>query len=295
MFASLSPFQKLLKAEQPLQIVGVINPLIALIAQEIGFKALYLSGGGVSTADLGLPDLSLSSLDDVLLQIRRITSRTSLPLFVDADTGWGSPLNVYRAFAEMSKAGAYGAHIEDQSSQKRCGHRDGKQLVSTQEMVGRIKAATDGRLKDDFVVIARTDAIGIEGNESAVERALAYQDAGADMIFVEAASEHETYRLFSKALKVPILANMTEFGKTPLSTTSELQGVGVEAVLYPLSAYRAMNFAATQVLTAIKEQGTQESCLKQMQTRESLYNTINYLDYEKALDKYLEGETENGR
>lgn len=294
MFKSSTPLENLLKSEQPLQLVGVINPLIATMAKDVGFKAIYLSGGGVACADLGLPDLGLTSLDDVLLQIRRITARVDLPLFVDADTGWGSPLNVSRTFYEMSKAGAFGAHIEDQNTSKRCGHREGKKLVDTQTMCSRIKAATDGRIQDNFVVIARTDALAVEPVEAALERALAYQEAGADMIFVEAAQTLEVYKTFSSALKVPILANITEFGKTPIASVQALAEVGVDVALYPLSAFRAMNLAALTVLKTIKEQGSQEACLDMMQTREALYKTIRYDDYEKTLDEYLTKETEHG-
>jgi methylisocitrate lyase len=294
LFKSSTPLDKLLKLEKPLQLVGVINPLVALMAEQVGFNAIYLSGGGVACADLGLPDLSLTSLDDVLSQIRRITSITNLPLFVDADTGWGSPLNAKRSFAQISKAGAFGAHIEDQSIEKRCGHRDGKVLVSTQMMCSRIKAATDGRNRDDFVVIARTDALALEGPGKTIERAIAYQEAGADMIFVEAANDLSTYQTFKDALDIPILANMTEFGKTPLASITQLQAVGVDVVLYPLSAFRAMNLAALTVLKTIREQGSQEACLDMMQTREALYKTINYDEFEKTLDDYLMKEREHG-
>lgn len=293
MFSLSSPFEKLLKQEHPLQIVGVPNPLIALMAKDIGYKAIYLSGGGVSAGDLGLPDLGLIALEDVLIQIRRITSRVDLPLFVDVDTGWGSPLNVYRTFEQVSKAGAFGAHIEDQNTDKRCGHRDGKKLVATQDMVARIKAATDGRVHDDFVVIARTDALNLEGEARALERAIAYQEAGADMIFVESPTNLETYQAFANQLDIPILANMTEFGKTPLADCNQLKALGVSAILYPLTAFRAMNFAAFETLRTLREAGTQESMLEKMQTRAALYETIDYHQFEEALDQYLKEEGTN--
>lgn len=286
-------FKQALSQENPLQIVGVINPLIALIAQEIGYQALYLSGAGVANSDLGLPDLAVTSLDDVLHQIRHITSRVALPLLVDADTGWGHPLNVYRTFYEISKAGAAGAHIEDQNTNKRCGHRGNKHLVSTQEMNARIKAAVDGRLSDDFLVVARTDALAVEGKDKALERALSYQAAGADMIFLEAPTELLEYKRFSEALDIPVLANMTEFGKTPLAEKSELAEFGVQAILYPLSAFRAMNLAAETVLKDIRTQGSQKQSLERMQTRESLYQTLGYQEFEQTMDRYLAREHED--
>ena len=287
-------FKQALAQENPLQIVGVINPLVALMAQEVGFKSLYLSGAGVANSDLGLPDLAVTSLDDVLHQIHHITSRVSLPLLVDADTGWGHPLNVYRTFFEMSKAGAAGAHIEDQNINKRCGHRGNKHLVGSSEMESRIKAAVDGRSFDDFLVVARTDAIAVEGEDKALERALNYQAAGADMIFVEAPTTLETYKTFSDALDIPLLANMTEFGKTPLAEKSELKALGVGAILYPLSAFRAMNYAAQQVLQDIRAHGHQKQSLERMQTRDALYETLGYTEFEETMDKYLSMEKEHG-
>lgn len=272
--------------EKPLQIVGTIHAYAAKLAQQAGFKAIYLSGAGVANAELGLPDLAMTSLDDVLISVNRITDACDLPLIVDADTGWGSFLNISRSFRLLSKAGAAGAHIEDQTEMKRCGHREGKQCVSTATMVGRIQAALEGRINDHFFVIARTDALASEGEAATLERALAYQAAGAQAIFLEAVTELSQYQRFAKALSVPVMANMTEFGKTPLFTLEHLQQAGVQLVLYPLSAFRAMNQAAFNVYQTIKKQGTQISLLDTMQTREELYRVLDYVRYEKIIDQH---------
>lgn len=282
-------FRQILRKERPLQLIGITNALTALMAQEAGYKALYLSGAGVANSDLGLPDLGLTSLDDVLMLVRRITSRTTLPLIVDVDTGWGSPLNVYRTFFEISKAGAAGAHIEDQGILKRCGHRPGKKLVSIPNMVARIHAALEGRRDPAFVVIARTDAISVEGPKKALARAKAYEAAGADIIFVEAAIDLTTYKMFSEQLGVPILANITEFGCTPLFSLEELSIAGVSIALYPLTIFRSMNYAALHALKTLRSTGTQVSLLTMMQTRESLYQLLGYSNFEQALDHFLEG------
>ncbi|MBS0288283.1 MAG: methylisocitrate lyase [Proteobacteria bacterium] len=283
------PGQKLrqaIKAEKPLQLPGVINAYAAKLAQSVGFKALYLSGAGVANANFALPDLAMTSLNDVLGTVQQIVNATDLPLVVDADTGWGSPLNVKRTFQMLSQAGAAGAHIEDQTEAKRCGHRQGKQLVSAIEMVTKIKAALDGREHDSFLVMARTDAFAVEGEKGALERALMYQAAGADALFIEALTSLEQYAVFTKALSIPVLANITEFGKTPLYTKAELAKQGVAIVLYPLSAFRAMNAAALKVYKAIYEQGTQQSVVDLMQNRNELYQFLNYEQFEKELDNY---------
>lgn len=276
-----------LQQQQPLQIAGVIHAYAAKLAEQAGFHALYLSGAGVANAQFALPDLAMTSMNDVVDMVSKITAATSLPLLVDVDTGWGSPLNVYRTFKCISQAGAAGAHIEDQTEAKRCGHRDGKQIVTQQEMIGRIKAALDGRDTSDFMVMARTDAIAVEGIDKALERAIAYQNAGAEAIFVEAITELSQYTRFSQALNIPILANITEFGKTPLFTLEALKQAGVSMALYPLSAFRAMNAAALQVYSTIRTQGTQQSLIPLMQTRAELYDLLHYEAYEKKLDDYL--------
>lgn len=275
-----------LKEWDPLPIVGVIHAYAARLAERVGHRAIYLSGAGVANAEFALPDLALTALPDVLDQVRKITDATALPLLVDADTGWGGPLAVERTFRLLSKAGAAGAHIEDQTESKRCGHRAGKQLVSVSQMKGRLKAALDGRIRADFMVMARTDAIAVEGEQAALERACAYEAAGADAIFVEAVTSLEQYRVFTQALTVPVLANMTEFGKTPLLTREQLKQVNVKMILYPLSAFRAMNAAALAVYQAILTQGSQQSLLDRMQTRQALYET---LDYERLERKSEEG------
>lgn len=280
-------FKALLAKTNPLPIVGVIHAYAAKLAEQAGHQAIYLSGAGVANAQFALPDLALTSLNDVVEQTTKITDATALPLLVDADTGWGSPLNVRRTFRLLSKAGAAGAHIEDQTESKRCGHREGKKLVSTHQMVSRLKAALDGRVHDNFMVMARTDALAVEGVEGALSRAIAYQEAGADALFIEAVSSIEQYKVFTQALKVPVLANMTEFGKTPLMTLAQLKEAKVSMVLYPLSAFRAMNLIALKVYEVILKEGTQQSLLSQMQTREALYKSLGYETYEKELNQYL--------
>jgi methylisocitrate lyase len=271
--------------ESPLQLVGAINANHALLAQRAGFQAIYLSGGGVAAGSLGLPDLGISNLDDVLTDVRRITDVCALPLLVDADTGFGpSALNVARTVRAISKAGAAGLHIEDQVGAKRCGHRPGKEIVSQQEMVDRIRAAVDARTDDQFVIMARTDALAVEGLEAAIARAVACVEAGADMIFPEAVTELAMYRRFADAVGVPVLANITEFGSTPLFTVEQLRGAGVGLALYPLSAFRAMNKAAENVYQAIRRDGTQQQVLDTMQTRAELYERINYHSFEQHLD-----------
>jgi methylisocitrate lyase len=262
-----------LRAERPLQVVGVINAYAAILAEKTGFKALYLSGAGVANASRGIPDIGLTTLNEVLTDVRRITAITQLPLLVDADTGWENPRKTVR---EMIKAGAAGIHLEDQVEAKRCGHLAGKQLVSSREMVTRIKGALAGRSDSRFVIMARTDAAGVEGLDKAIERARLYSDAGADMIFAEALNSLEQYRHFVRAVRVPVLANITEIGKTPLFNVRELAAAGVSLVLYPLSAFRAMNAAALKVYRAIRTKGTQRSVLRQMQTRAELYEFLGY-------------------
>ncbi|HFT1529592.1 TPA: methylisocitrate lyase [Providencia stuartii] len=278
-------FRNALDSETPLQLVGTINANHALLAQRAGYKAIYLSGGGVAAGSLGLPDLGISTLDDVLIDIRRITDVCDLPLMVDADIGFGpSAFNVARTMKSIYKAGAAGLHLEDQVGAKRCGHRPNKEIVSTQEMVDRIKAAVDARVDDNFVIMARTDALAVEGLEAALERAHAYIEAGADMLFPEAITELSMYQQFVNHTQVPVLANLTEFGKTPLFTLDELRCVGIAIALYPLSAFRAMNKAAEQVYTTLRQEGTQKSVVPIMQTRDELYQSINYYDYEQKLD-----------
>jgi len=264
------------KQEQPLQVVGVINAYCALLAQQAGHKALYLSGAGVANASRGIPDIGLTTLEDVLTDVRRITAVTDLPLLVDADTGWPEDDGVARTIHELSIAGAAGAHLEDQVSAKQCGHLPGKTLVSTDEMVERLKGAIDGRGSDDFVIMARCDACSVEGLESAITRSQKYVEAGADMIFAEALSSLENYRIFTASVSVPVLANITEFGKTPFFTREELCEAGLGLILYPLSAFRAMNAAALNVYSAINTDGTQKSVIDQMQTRAELYKTLGY-------------------
>jgi methylisocitrate lyase len=277
--------------EHPLQIAGAINAYTARLAQACGFRALYLSGGGVAANSLGLPDLGISSMDDVLTDVRRITDAVALPLLVDADTGWGGAFNIARTVRSFIKFGAAGLHIEDQVQSKRCGHRPGKEIVPQEEMVDRIKAAVDARTEASFVIMARTDALAVDGLERAIERAIACVEAGADMIFPEAMTELSMYRRFKEAVKVPILANITEFGQTPLYTREELATVGVDIVLHCCSAYRAMNAAALGVYQAIRRDGTQKNVLDRMQTREDLYKYLDYHAYEAKLDKlFAEGK-----
>lgn len=278
-------FRDAVQSESPLQLVGAINANHALLAKRAGYKAIYLSGGGVAAGSLGIPDLGISTLDDVLTDVRRITDVCDLPLLVDADIGFGpSAFNVVRTVKSLTKAGAAGMHIEDQVGAKRCGHRPNKEIVSKQEMVDRIKAAVDARTDEDFVVMARTDALAVEGLESALDRAQAYIEAGADMLFPEAITELAMYRLFTDKISVPVLANITEFGKTPLFTLDELRSVNIAIALYPLTAFRAMNKAAENVYNTLRREGTQQSLISQMQTREELYQSINYYDYEDKLD-----------
>ena len=278
-------FRIALKEESPLQIIGAINANHALLAKRAGFKAIYLSGGGVAAGSLGLPDLGISNLDDVLTDVRRITDVCDLPLLVDIDTGFGaSAFNVARTIKSMIKFGAAAVHIEDQVGAKRCGHRPGKEIVTTQEMVDRIKAAVDARTDPDFVIMARTDALAVEGFDAALERAHRYVEAGADMVFPEAITELPMYQRFASKLQVPILANITEFGATPLFTVEELKSVDVGMVLYPLSAFRAMNKAAENVYNAVRRDGTQKNVVDTMQTRMELYDRINYHSFEQKLD-----------
>lgn len=278
-------FRDAVNSESPLQLVGTINANHALLAQQAGYKAIYLSGGGVAAGSLGIPDLGISTLDDVLIDIRRITDVCDLPLMVDADIGFGpSAFNVARTVKSIAKAGAAGLHLEDQVGAKRCGHRPNKEIVSTQEMVDRIKAAVDARTDENFVIMARTDALAVEGLEAALERASAYIKAGADMLFPEAITELGMYQQFTRHTQVPVLANLTEFGQTPLFTLDELRSVGIAIALYPLSAFRAMNKAAEQVYTTLRQQGTQKNVVSLMQTREELYKSINYYQYEEKLD-----------
>ena len=284
-YSAGAAFRKAVQEESPLQIVGAINANHALLAKRAGYKAIYLSGGGVAAGSLGLPDLGISSLDDVLTDIRRITDVCDLPLLVDADTGFGSSaFNVARTVKSMIKFGAAGLHIEDQVGAKRCGHRPGKEIVSKEEMVDRIKAAVDARTDPNFVIMARTDALAVDGLEAALERAVACVEAGADMIFPEAITDLDMYATFAKAVNVPILANITEFGSTPLFTLDELRSAHVGLALYPLSAFRAMNKAADNVYRALRRDGTQKNVVDTMQTRMELYESINYHDFEQKLD-----------
>lgn len=276
-------FRAAIQAESPLQVVGTITAYAALMAKRTGFKAIYLSGGGVAANSLGMPDLGISTMEDVLTDIRRITDVCDLPLLVDVDTGWGGAFSIARTVRSLSKAGAAAMHIEDQVATKRCGHRPGKAIVSKEEMADRIKAAVDAR-SNDFVIMARTDAIAVEGIESAIERAIACVEAGADMIFPEAIYTLEQYRQFKDAVKVPILANITEFGQTPLFTTDELRSAGVDIVLYCCGAYRAMNKGAQTFYETVRRDGTQKAVVPIMQTRDQLYDFLDYHQYEQKLD-----------
>jgi methylisocitrate lyase len=284
-------FRKALAEENPLQIVGTINAYSAMMAERVGHKAIYLSGGGVANASFGLPDLGMTSCNDVLEDVRRISSAVETPLLVDIDTGWGGAFNIQRTVKEMIKAGAAAVHIEDQVAQKRCGHRPNKEIVSQQEMADRVKAAVDGKTDDDFFIIARTDAFQMEGLDAAVERAQACIEAGADGIFAEAVHTLEDYKAFSSAIDVPLLANITEFGATPLFNKQELAEVGCAMVLYPLSAFRAMNKAALAVYENILGKGDQKDVVDLMQTRMELYDFLNYHDFEQKLDQlFSEGK-----
>lgn len=277
-------FRAALAAEKPLQIIGAINAYHAMLATQSGFKAIYLSGGGVAAGSLGLPDLGISGLEDVLVDVRRITDAVDTPLLVDIDTGFGGAFNIARTIKSVAKAGAAAVHIEDQVSAKRCGHRPNKAIVSLDEMVDRVKAAVDAKPYDDFVVMARTDALAVEGLQSAIDRACACMEAGADMIFPEAMTELGMYQQFVDAVKVPVLANITEFGSTPLFTVDELATAGVDMVLYPLSAFRAMNQAALKVYQGVRKDGTQKNVLDLMQTRADLYEHLGYHAFEQKLD-----------
>ncbi len=287
-------FRAAVAEEHPLQVVGAITAYAARMAERSGFRALYLSGGGVAANSLGMPDLGISTLDDVLIDVRRITDASGLPLLVDVDTGWGGAFNIARTVRSMIKAGAGAIHIEDQVAAKRCGHRPGKAIVPKDEMVDRIKAAVDARDDEDFVIMARTDAIAVEGIGPAIERAVACVAAGADMIFPEAIYTLEQYREFKNAVKVPILANITEFGKTPLFTTDELKSAGVDIVLYCCGAYRAMNKAALNFYETVRRDGTQKAVVPSMQTREELYDFLGYHAYEQKLDAlFADGKSED--
>jgi methylisocitrate lyase len=284
-------FRAAMKAEKPLQCVGAINAYHARLAERTGYKSIYLSGGGVAAGSLGLPDLGISNLEDVLTDVRRITDVCTLPLLVDVDTGFGaSAFNIARTVRSLIKSGAAAMHIEDQVGAKRCGHRPGKELVSKEEMADRIKAAADAKNDADFVVMARTDALAVEGLERAIERAIACVDAGADAVFPEAMTDLSMYRKFAEAVQVPVLANITEFGATPLFTLDELRSVGVAIALYPLSAFRAMNAAALEVYNAIRKEGTQKGVLHLMQTRDDLYDALDYHAYERKLDQLFAKE-----
>jgi methylisocitrate lyase len=278
-------FRDAVKEEKPLQVVGALNAYSARLAESAGYKALYISGGGVSAGSCGIPDLGITSMEDVLIDLRRITDVTDLPVLVDIDTGWGGAFNIARTVKSMIKAGAAAVHIEDQVAQKRCGHRPNKSIVGQDEMVDRVKAAVDAKTNSEFVLMARTDALAVEGMQSAIDRACACVEAGADMIFPEAMTELEQYREFVEAVKVPVLANITEFGSTPLFTTSELASVDVSLALYPLSAFRAQSLAALNVYKTLREEGTQKNVVDTMQTRMDLYEHLGYHDYEQKLDE----------
>jgi methylisocitrate lyase len=283
-------FRAAVAAEKPLQVIGAINAYHARLAERVGYKAIYLSGGGVAAGSLGLPDLGISTLDDVLTDVRRITDVCGLPLLVDVDTGFGGAFNIARTVKSLIKFGAGAMHIEDQVLAKRCGHRPNKEIVSREEMVDRIKAAVDARTDPDFVIMARTDALAVEGLDAAIERAHACVEAGADMIFPEAMTELSMYRKFADAVKVPVLANITEFGATPLFTVDELRSANASLVLYPLSAFRAMNLAALNVYQTVRRDGTQKNVVASMQTRNDLYDYLNYHSYEEKLDQLFAKE-----
>ena len=283
-------FRQAIKQERPLQVIGAINAYHAKLAEKTGYKAIYLSGGGVAAGSLGIPDLGMSTLEDVLIDIRRITDVTTLPMLVDIDTGFGGALNIARTIRAVEKAGAAAVHIEDQVQAKRCGHRPNKAIVSQAEMVDRIKSAVDAKQDNNFVIMARTDALAVEGLESAIDRACACVNAGADMIFPEAINDLATYKKFTEAVDVPVLANITEFGATPLFTIAELKSVNIAIALYPLSAFRAMNKAALNVYQSVRKNGTQREVVDQMQTREELYDYLDYHTYEQRLDQLFSQE-----
>lgn len=287
-------FRDALAAEKPLQIPGAINAYAAMLAEHSGFKAVYLSGGGIANASYGLPDLGMTSMNDVLEDVRRVTSATSLPLLVDIDTGWGGAFNIARTVRETIRAGAAAVHIEDQVAQKRCGHRPNKEIVSINEMCDRIKAAVDAKTDPDFVVMARTDALAVDGFNAVIERAARFVEAGADAIFAEAMTDISMYRPVVETSKVPVLANLTEFGQTPLYTVDQLREVGISMALYPLSAFRAMSKAALAVYAAIRNEGTQASVVNLMQTRMELYDHLGYHDYEKKLDELFANNSTPG-
>ena len=286
-------FRDAVAAEKPLQCVGAINAYHARLAEASGYKSLYISGGGVAAGSCGIPDLGITTMEDVLTDLRRITDVTTLPVLVDVDTGWGGAFNIARAVREMTKGGAAAIHIEDQVQQKRCGHRPNKAVVTQAEMVDRIKAAVDAKTDPDFVIMARTDALAVEGMQSAIDRACACVEAGADMIFPEAMNELPQYREFVDAVKVPVLANITEFGATPLFTTDELASVDVSIALYPLSAFRAANAAALQVYQTLRAEGTQKNVIDIMQSRMDLYDYLGYHDFEQKLDSLFQSEETN--
>jgi methylisocitrate lyase len=283
-------FRGAIDQEKPLQCVGAINAYHARLAEASGYKSLYISGGGVAAGSCGIPDLGITTMEDVLTDLRRITDITELPVLVDIDTGWGGAFNIARTIRNMNKTGAAAVHLEDQVQQKRCGHRPNKAIVSQAEMVDRIKAAVDAKLDDDFVVMARTDALAVEGMQSAIDRACACVEAGADMIFPEAMTELDQYKEFVAAVKVPVLANITEFGSTPLFSVDELAGAGVSIALYPLSAFRAANAAALNVYKALRAEGTQQGVVETMQSRAELYDYLGYHDFEQKLDQLFASE-----
>ena len=283
-------FKKAIEEERPLQVIGTINAYHAKLAEKTGYKAIYLSSGGVAAGSLGVPDLGISTLEDVLIDIRRITDSTSLPLLVDVDTGFGGAFNIARTIRSVEKSGAAAVHIEDQIQAKRCGHRPNKSIVSQNEMVDRIKSAVDAKNDENFVIMARTDALAVEGLQSAIDRACACVEAGADMIFPEAINDLDTYKKFTKSVDVPVLANITEFGATPLFSLDELDSVDIAIALYPLSAFRAMNKAALNIYKGLREEGTQKNLVEQMQTREELYEFLDYHEYEKKLDQLFKKE-----
>ncbi|MFT7689180.1 MAG: methylisocitrate lyase [Candidatus Azotimanducaceae bacterium] len=286
-------FREAIAAESPLQVVGTINAYTAIMAESEGYKAIYLSGAGVANASYGLPDLGMTSLNDVLEDVRRITSATSLPMLVDIDTGWGGAFNIARSVKEMIKAGAAAVHIEDQVAQKRCGHRPNKEIISRSEMQDRVKAAVDAKTDDDFVIMARTDALAVVGMEEVIERAILCEEAGADAIFAEAMTDLDMYKQVVAAVNVPVLANITEFGATPCYDTEQLASAGIAMALYPLSAFRAMNLAALNVYSTLRKNGSQESVINTMQTRDDLYHYLGYHEYEKKLDELFSDDTSN--
>ena len=286
-------FRLAIEQESPLQVVGTINAYTAIMAEASGYRCIYLSGAGVANASYGLPDLGMTSLDNVLEDVRRITGASSLPLLVDIDTGWGGAFNISRTVKEMIRAGAAGVHIEDQVAQKRCGHRPNKEIVSRTEMADRIKAAVDAKTDDAFVVMARTDALAVVGLEEVIERARIFEEAGADAIFAEAMTSLDMYQRVVDAVKIPVLANITEFGATPCYTTEELASVGIKMALYPLSAFRAMNAAALNVYQTLRREGSQQAVIETMQTRNDLYEFLGYHDYEDKLDQLFTKESSN--